>query len=80
MRPGRHAMVLGSRPSERHSLSHTSLSISSAGAQPRASRTLSEALQAVQSQQEALPGAGQRGEDTEAGLWSDLRHGRRHTC
>lgn len=79
MCPGRHAMVLGPRPPERHPLPHTSLSISAARAQPRAGRALSETLQAVQGQQEALPGAGQGGEDTQAGLWPDVRHGRRHT-
>ena len=79
MRPGRDAMVSGARPAQRDPLAHTSLPISPSGAQPRAGRALSQTLQAVQGQQETLPGVGQGGEDTEAGLWSDVRDRRCHT-
>ena len=79
MRPGRDAMVSGARPAQRDPLSHTSLPISPSGAQPRAGRALSQTLQAVQGQQETLPGVGQGGEDTEAGLRSDVRDRRCHT-
>lgn len=80
MRTGRDAMVPGPRPSERYSLAHTRLSISTARSQPGARRALSETLQAVQGQQEALPGTGQGGEDIEAGFRSNVRDGRRHAC
>lgn len=80
MRVGRDALVPRPRPPQRHPLAHTSLSISAARAQPGARRALSQTVQAVQGEQETLPGAGQGGEDIEAGLWSNVRDGRRHTC
>lgn len=80
MRVGRDALVPRPRPPQRHPLAHTSLSISAARAQPGARRALSQTVQAVQGEQETLPGTGQGGEDIEAGLWSNVRDGRRHTC
>lgn len=80
MRVGRDALVPRPRPPQRHPLAHTSLSISAARAQSGARRALSQTVQAVQGEQETLPGAGQGGEDIEAGLWSNVRDGRRHTC
>lgn len=80
MRVGRDALVSRPRPPQRHPLAHTGLPISTARAQPGARRALSQTVQTVQGQQETLPGAGQGGEDTEAGLWSNVRDGRRHTC
>lgn len=80
MRVGRDALVPRPRPPQRHPLAHTSLPISTARAQPGARRALSQTVQTVQGQQETLPGAGQGGEDIEAGLWSNVRDGRRHAC
>lgn len=80
MRVGRDALVSRPRPPQRHPLAHIGLPISPARAQPGARRALSQTVQTVQGQQETLPGAGQGGEDTEAGLWSNVRDGRRHTC
>lgn len=71
-------MVLGPRSAKRHPLVNTRLSISAPGSQPRTSRTLFEALQALQGQQEAFSRTGEGGEDTEIEFRSDLRDGRSH--
>lgn len=78
MRSGRHVMVLGPRFVKRHSLVDTRLPIFAPGSQPRASRALFEALQALQGQQKAFPRVGKGGKDTQVGFRSDLRDGRNH--
>lgn len=68
MRPGRHVMVFSSRPAERYSLADTRLSILASGSQSRTRRTLPEALQTLQSQQEAFSGACERSKNTQTGF------------
>lgn len=79
MRSRRDALVPAAGHAEWHSVAHTGLSISPASTEPRAGRSLLEALQDLQDQQEALSGVGQGGEGVQSRARANLRHRGRHT-
>ena len=60
----RDALVSRAGSIKRHTLADIGLSLSTTGAQSRARRTLSKALQALSGQQEALPRTRKRSKDT----------------